>query len=157
MANHAHAAPGLLEVLVAHRRAAAPRPAPLDRHEELTRLCVLVTQEAQEVLEPRCAPGLYLRAAAERQALVLHRDAVSFCSRFLFFFCHLTPEVTHAAARQLVTALPLALELLLLLELWAAEEDSTLPPRLADQARACLGAFWLPLPGEDRASLRTLH
>ncbi len=44
-----------------------------------------------------------------------------------------------------------------LLELWAAEEDSSLPPRLADQARACLGAFGLPHPGEELASLRTLH
>lgn len=156
MASHAHAAPGL-EVLVAHRRAAAPRPTPLDRHEELTHLCVLVTQEAQAVLEPFCAPGLYQRAAAERQALVLHWDAVSFCTRFLFFFCHLSPEVTHDAARQLVTALPLALELLRLLELWAPEVDATLPPRLAEQARACLGAFGLPLPGEELAGLRTLH
>ena len=85
------------------------------------------------------------------------RAAVRFCSRFLFFFCHLTPEATHAAARQLVTALLLALELLRLLALWAPEVDATLPPRLAEQARACLGAFGLPLPGEELAGLRTLH
>jgi hypothetical protein len=135
-----------LEVLALRSRAAKLLPQDEGRAGELSRLCTLVLDEARGLLEPLASPALYERTLADNQVLNLQRDTASFCSRFVFFFSHVAPDAPSATAQQLLAAQPHVLELYRLLDGWCPTETSPVPAQLAEQARACLVAFGLPLP-----------
>jgi hypothetical protein len=82
----------------------------------------------------------------DNQVPNLQRDATSFCSCFVFFFAHVAPDAPDDTAQQLVAAQPHVLELYRLLDGWCPTEAGPVPSSLAEQARACLVAFGLPLP-----------
>ncbi|HZH13516.1 MAG TPA: hypothetical protein VE057_04050 [Archangium sp.] len=127
-------------------RAAKLLPTEEDRSAELARLCTLVLDEARGLLEPLASPARFERIVTDNQVLNLQRDAASFCSRFVFFFVHVAPDAPNASAQQFLTAQPHVMELYRLLDEWRPTETSRVPAPLAEQARACLVAFGLPLP-----------